>query len=421
MTLPPGPRGLPILGSAWHFLKDMPEFFLELASRGSLTGFMIGPYPSVLVNEPDEIGRILVSEAGNFRKSRGFQRTRRVLGDGLLTSEGAFHLRQRRLAQKAFTKARIDGYVPAMRKSAEELTARWQDGEKRNILDDMTSLALRIAAHTLFSANITGQAAEVGEALDLFLRHFPSLLIPGSELFDWLPHPTITARKKLDKVIYGMIEERRQAPEAGTDLLGLLMSAVDDEGDGGRMSDLQLRDELVTMLLAGHETTANALTFTLYLLALHPEWQDRLHAEARQGGEFPLNRMAFAEGIRLYPPAWTTARKNVEPYTLGKWTLPPGTTFFLSPLVTQRDARFFPNPLAFQPERPAPARMTYFPFGAGTRQCIGERFAWTEGSLILATLMRDWRFAYAENRPPRVQGTVTLRPRDGLPLVLTRR
>lgn len=422
MSLPPGPRGWPLVGSLFEFLRDMPEFFLEQASQRSISGFTLGPHPAVLVNEPEEIQRILVTEAGNFVKSRGFQRTRRVLGDGLLTSEGAFHLRQRRLAQKAFTRARIQAYAPAMLRAAGGLS--WTSGEVRDVLADMTSLTLRIAAETLFSADVTGRAADIGKALDTFLHHFPKMLIPGAEVLDWIPgHPLTRARRQIDSVLFSLIEERRRSADPGTDLLGLLMSAVDEEGDGGRMNDVQLRDELVTMLLAGHETTANALSFTLYLLAVNPAWQDKVREEALaqplELDSLPLTRNVFAEGIRLYPPAWTTGRKAVGPFRLGPWTLPAGCTVFVSPLVTHRDARFFSDPLAFLPSRERP-RQAYFPFGAGIRQCIGERFAWQEGVLILATLLKSWRFAYEANRPPRLQGSVTLRPRDGLGLRLRR-
>ena len=274
-------------------------------------------------------------------------------------------------------------------------------------------LTLAIVGKTLFDSDIEVDAAEVGVALESFMRSFTFLMLPGIEYLEKLPLPPVKRIRQsvetLDRIIYQMIAERRQSGRDHGDLLSMLITAQDDQGDGSGMTDRQLRDECVTLMLAGHETTSNALTWALYLLSQNPAVEAKLHAEldAVLGDRSPTpadlpqltyTEKVFAESMRLYPPAWMMARRVIEPLQLGEHTLPVGCMVFLSPWAVHHDARQFPDPYRFDPERFTPEakaarhRFAYFPFSGGPRNCIGEGFAWTEGILVLAALTRRWRF-----------------------------
>jgi cytochrome P450 len=417
------------------------EFLQRMARYGDVSHVRIGPQPVFLFRHPDAIKDVLVTQHRNFIKGRGLQRAKRLLGEGLLTSEGAFHLRQRRLAQPAFHRQRIAGYADVMAAYAERAAARWHDGQETDIAEEMMRLTLAIAGKTLFDADVEDEAEEIGEALTAALEMFSLALLPGAELMDRLPLPHTRrfnrARARLDDVVYRMIDERRASGEDRGDLLSMLMLARDVEGDGGAMTDEQLRDEAMTILLAGHETTANALAWTWDLLGRHPEVEARLHAEAYALGSGTLGmgdvsrlrytRMVLAESMRLYPPAWVVGYRAVDDCTVAGWHVPARALCVMSQFIVHRDARWFPDPDRFDPERWSAdrqaerPRFAYFPFGGGPRQCIGEQFAWTEGVLLLATIARKWRVrplrpAMAEPYP-----VFTLRPKDGVPVRLERR
>jgi cytochrome P450 len=419
------------------FLRQMREQY------GDLCYFQIGPQHMYLVSEPALIQEILVNQAGNFIKSRVLQKARSLLGDGLLTNEGAPQLRQRRLVQPAFHRDRMLGYGRVMSTLAMRERDRWSHGQTQDIHAAMMRLTLAIVGETLFSTDVEQKAPEVGEALTTFVSLFDRLMLPWFELLMHLP--TRTAREVrgaldvLDRIIYGVIESRRADPTDRGDLLSMLMLADDPENPGERMSDVQVRDEALTLFLAGHETTANALTWTWYLLSKHPEVEARFHAEidaVLTGGRavtpedvsaLKYTEHVFAEALRLYPPAWALGRMAKADFTLGEHRIPAGSILLMSPAVTQRDPRWFPEPDQFRPERwadPAfkPPKFAYFPFGGGARVCIGERFAWMEGILLLAAIGQRWRLRQdPADAVVEELAQVTLRPRGGLPMLVEAR
>ena len=435
-TQVPGPRGLWPVGQMYAFSRDPLTLLKGLArDYGDVARFKAGPQSIYLLSHPDHVRDLLVTHNARFKKGRALQRAKRLLGEGLLTSEGEFHRRQRRLAGPAFHKQRVAGYGRVMVEYAEKVSARWRDGEELDISEEMMRLTLAVVGKTLFDAEVESDADEVGAALTEVMNLFGYLMLPFSELLEKLPLPPrrrfLRARARLDAVIYRIIEERRREGRDRGDLLSTLLDAVDEEGDRTGMTDEQLRDEVMTVFLAGHETTANALTWAWYLLAQNPEAEARLHAELDEvlaGGRLPgpddvpalrYTEMVVAETMRLYPPAWALGRLALEDHEVGGYTIPRGSLVLVSQYVIHRDPRFWPDPERFDPERFAPEakaarpQFAYFPFGGGPRRCIGEGFAWTEAVLILATLARRWRARLVAGRAPEVLPRITLRPGPG--------
>jgi cytochrome P450 len=401
------------------------------ARWGDVASFRIGPRWFYLLSDPELVREVLVTHHRGFIKSLALQRARVLLGHGLLTSEGEFHLRQRRLAQPAFHRERVAGMAAAMVRRAEATADGWRAGARVDAAHEMMRMTLAIAGETLLGADVEAEADEIGAALTDALGLFDRLHNPFGPLLDRLPTPGTRrmrrARQRLDATIYRAIAERRASGTERDDLLGMLLAARDEEGDGGGMTDLQLRDELLTLFLAGHETTANALAWTWHLLARHPEAEARLHEELRTvlGGRaptaedfpaLPYTRAVLAESMRLYPPAWTIGREPVQDWQAGGYRIRAGSVVLVSPWVVHRDARWWSEPLAFQPERwmgaaeAAQPRFAYFPFGGGIRKCIGEGFAWMEGVLTLATLARRWRLVPVSGAEPVPEPRITLRP-----------
>jgi len=381
---------------------------------------------------------VLVTRADAYHKGRALERARRLLGQGLLTSEGALHLRQRRLMQPAFHRERIAGYGETMVRYAGRAADRWKAGETIDVHKEMVALTLAIVGKTLFDADVEEEADEIGKALTEALELFQRLLmVPYGEFLEKLPIPSTlrfrSVRRRLDATIARLIAERRRNPRDRKDLLTLLLLAQDTEGDGGGMTDTQLRDEAMTIFLAGHETTANAMAWTWHLLSQNPEAEGRLHGEldrvleGRAPGVADLPRlryteMVLSESMRLFPPAWILGRRAIVDHELGGYRIPAGSIVLLSQWITHRDARYFPDPVRFDPERftaeaqAARPRFSYFPFGGGPRVCIGEGFAWMEGVLVLATIARRWRFLPVDGIPVTPAAMITLRPKSGLPM-----
>jgi cytochrome P450 len=410
--------------------------------HGDIAHWRIGPQPIYLFSHPDLIRDVLVTNGKNFHKSRGLERAKRLLGNGLLTSEGEFHLRQRRLAQPAFHKQRIASYATTMTDYAARTSVRWRDGQYIDMHTEMMRLTLGIVARTLFDADVDAEAAEIGEALTTAFESFNIAMLPFTEYLERLPLPSVrrfnAAKATLDRAIYRIIDERRASGEDRGDLLSMLLMATDTEGDGTGMSDLQLRDEALTIFLAGHETTANALTWTWYLLSQHPDVERKLHDEVdrvlsgrapayEDMQSLPYTRMVLAESMRLYPPAWAIGRRALEKFDAMGYTIPKRAVVLMCPYIVQRDARFFPDPERFDPERWTPEaqasrpKFAYFPFGGGNRVCIGEQFAWMEGVMLIAQLSQKWRMRLDPSARLEVQPLITLRPRHGMPMILEKR
>ena len=431
---PPGPRSW-IPGRHLRAMQRDAIGFLRRAAAeyGDITHFTFGPQHVYLVNHPDMIHDVLVRYGRSFQKGRALQRTKIVLGEGLLTSEGDQHKRQRRLAQPAFHRDRIERYGEVMIDRAARLRETWRDGQELDVHHEMMRVTLSVVAKTLFNAEVDEEADDIGRSLTELMAMFPLLITPFGEYLRRLPLARSrrfeTALARIDRTIYGIIEERRRSGRDEGDLLSMLLLAQDEEGDGGGMTDKQVRDEAMTLFLAGHETTANALTWTLYLLSRNEAAENELHAELdRVLGDrlptpadyprLPYTEMVLAESMRVFPPAWGMGRLAMEDVPIGGWTIPRGAVVIVAPAVTHHDPRWWPDPLRFDPLRFTPVgkaarpRLTYFPFGAGTRICIGEGFAWMEGVLILATLAQRWRVRIAEEARP--QASITLRPRGGL-------
>ncbi len=432
---PPGPKGPPIIGIYPYFRKDPAAFLLKLSQEyGDLVYFTLGSQKIYFLNRPEFVQDILVTNQHKFIKSRMLQRSKVLLGEGLLTSEGQFHLRQRRLAQPAFHRERLIGYSRSMSEIAVRHSMRWRAGETRDISRDMMRLTLAVVAQTLFSADVDKDAQSVGEALDHVMSMFDTLLLPWADLLQKLPIPQMQrfekARDQLDRIIYGLIREHREAGVDRGDLLSMLLLAQ-DEDDGGVMTDKQVRDEALTLFLAGHETTSNALTWTWYLLSQHPDVEQKLHEELQtvlngrtpQFEDLPQLRyteMVFAESMRLYSPAWAIGRMSIEDHEVDGYRIPAQSIVILSPYAMHRNARFWPDPERFNPDRwTAEARdsrpkLAYFPFGAGPRICIGERFAWMEGMLVLATYAQNWRLRLEPGHKVQTLPQLTLRTRYGM-------
>ena len=441
MTAPaiaPGPKPSLLEAFSYRPGRDPLAFFTDLArTYGDIVAYRLGGERLLFVNQPQHIKDILVTHNRNFTKGRALQRTKRLLGEGLLTSEGAAHLRQRRLMQPAFHRERIAAYADMMVAYADRMRGAWRDGETLDVAREMNRLTLSIVGKTLFDADVESQAAEVGEALTGVMETFWMTMLPFSDLLEHLPLPKLrrgrAARAQLDAIIYGMIAERRRSKRDHGDLLSMLLSAQDEEAEGaaGRMSDVQVRDEAMTIFLAGHETTANALTWTWYLLSTAPDVEAKLHAEVDrvlQGrrpcvadiASLPFVERVVTESMRLYPPAWLIGRRAIADYELGPYVVPARTILVMSPFVTQRDVRFYTDPERFDPDRWTPEfrstlpKFAYFPFGGGPRQCIGESFAWMELVLLVAAIAQRWRLQLVPGHPVVPEPLVTLRTKHGM-------
>ncbi|MEK6243013.1 MAG: cytochrome P450 [Pseudomonadota bacterium] len=434
MSRPPGPRGLPIIGVARSFARDPLSFLTGVAAQyGDIANFRLGGIDVFFVRHPDYIREVLITQRASFTMTSLRAKINAVVGEGLFTSRGELHARQRRLIQPVFRKSRIEAYAGQMAELSLRMREQWRPGSVIDITNEMMKLTMLIAAQALFDHDIGEDTQKVSRNIGTVLEFFTRLSSPFLKLSLWLPLPSSLRFRKavrdLDAVIYRLIERRKGAASAGNDLLSLLMQAKDDETNV-QMTEKQLRDEILTLLIAGHETTANVLAWTFYLLAQRPDADQRLHDEARAvlGGRAAFTaadidrlvyaRMATQEGLRLYPPGWFIGREAQTDVKLGGYTVPKGAVVMMSQYVMHRDARFFDEPERFKPERwegdflERLPRGAYFPFSAGDRHCIGEGFAWQEALLILATLVERWRFELVPGQHIRPRPSVTLRP-DG--------
>ena len=435
-SLPPGPPGRWLLGNLLDVGPGQDQLgFLTRSARqyGDLVQLRFGRRLVLLAAHPDLVEQVLQAQHRNFAKGYFYRILSPLVGDGLLTSEGDFWLRQRRLAQPAFHRARIAAYAETMLAYADEIMADWRVGTPRDIYEDMTRLTLSVVGKTLFDADLAHEAAPVGAALGTALRELNGqisgleLLLPG-----WVPTPSRrrlqAAVRRLDGMVYRLIAERRASGQDRGDLLSALLHAQDE--DGSRMTDRQLRDEAMTIVLAGHETTAIALSWTWLLLAQHPDIEARVREEVqRVVGDRPpqvddvprltLLDAVLREAMRLYPPIVGIGRESTTEVELGGYRLPPGTNVFINLWLIQRDPRFFDRPDAFDPDRWLDGRtrdlprFAYFPFGGGPRLCIGQSFAMMEATLVLARIISQWRLELLPGRSVSMAAALTLRPIGG--------
>jgi cytochrome P450 len=412
--------------------RDSLRIYDELArTYGDICTVRLGRRTPVFIFNPAYIEQVLVVQHEKFEKGIALRGMKRLFGNGLLTSEGDFWRRQRRLAQPAFHRSHISSYGATMVDLALRHIAGWRVGETRDVADEMMRLTMDIVVKLLFGTKVDAESLAVSKCVDTIARHEMSrFLIPIP--YSW-PTPANyranRAYRHLDEIIFGIIDERRATGEDRGDLLSTLIHARDE--DGSSMSPQQLRDEVTTLFLAGHETTALTLAWSWYLLAEHPAAEARLLDELRSvlGGRPPavedLPRLPFTdavvrEALRLYPPAYIIGRLSIAPFELAGYSFPPGTGVAMVPWVMHREARYFDAPLEFRPERwldgladRLPAYV-YFPFGGGPRRCIGQGFAQMEAALLLATIAPRFRFQLVPGFKVELQPLVTLRPKHGI-------
>ena len=439
-VLPGGPGGRPVLGHLPAFNSAPPGFFLRCAREyGDIVPLRFGPARAVLLSHPDAIESVLVTHHTKFIKGPGLRRSTAFFGNGLLTSEGGFWRRQRKLAQPAFHRERIAAYTQIMVDETLRQMERWQDGQTGDIHAEMMQLTLRIATKTLFGTEVA-EVAQVSEAIGVGQDNFARWIGYLALLPDWFPTPVPPrlgrAVRQLDAIVYKLIRERRESGEDRGDLLSMLLRAQ-DEDDGTVMSDTQLRDEVMTLFLAGHETTALALSWAFLLLAENPEAAVLLRAELQSvlNGRPPTvtdraqlhyTEWVILETMRLYPPAWALGRTATEDCDVTGYRIPARSNVLMSQFAVHRDPRTFADPETFRPARwdgdfaRKIPKYAYFPFGGGPRICIGNTFALMEAVLLLATIAQQYRFCLAPGPPIVPQATITLRPKYGIRAIFQR-
>jgi cytochrome P450 len=404
--------------------RRFPDFLSGITARyGNVVAFALPWRSYVFVNEPALIKEILVTQQHAFSKSLGTRVLRLLLGEGLLTSEDPLHRTMRRIVQPAFHRERIAEYARIMQRDADEFTGRLGGDQVFDAHAAMTALTLRIATETLFGSDESESAVAVADALRLMMNEFPAMLTPIGALRQRLPlrntRRFARARRMLDAIIYALIARRRADGVDRGDALSMLLASQAAQTQN-RVDDEQIRDEIMTLFIAGHETTANLLTWTLYLLAQHPAIDARTAAAAAAGDHGHFGRL-IKEVLRLYPPAWIIGREAMRDVTLGDGSfIPRGTTVFAAPLVLHRRADYFTDPERFDPDRWSdwePVPFAYVPFGAGARRCIGEEFALREAAIVLQTILQRFRFGLAPGTRVKIAPLVTLRPEG--PVMLT--
>jgi cytochrome P450 len=447
---PAGPTVASRIAARTLFNVDSPAFYQENAARyGDVCSFLTpNGFRQFQFNHPDTIADMLVRDAQHHLRGVVLRRARGILGDGLLTSEEPLHLRQRRLCQPAFHRARLASYGEEIVRLTQEMLAAWpSQAGSIEAHAEMVRLTLRITSRCLLGTDVHDSVQTFVDSMQIFNDYLPFALLPGAALLERLPIGPMPRMKRalaaLDDLIFGIIRERRTSGRLGDDLLGMLLEAEDESG---AMSDRQVRDEALTILLAGHETTANALTFALWNVAKYPAIQRKMrdevelfcgssNGEVRSPEAADFRRLSyiervFAESMRLYPPAWVVARTAMRPYTMRTGErIPRGAHLIASQLVVHHDPRWWPDPLRFDPDRfldtakASRPKFAYFPFGGGARYCIGEGFAWMEGVLMLATVLqqRELHLPDATVRTLPITPKFTIRPSDPVPIQVTPR
>ena len=446
--LPPGPPEPPVVGQSFRYLRNPVGLMQEAATYGDLATMSVKPALVYLVSHPELIRQLFVVNHPSVGRGRMTLTLQYLMGMGLVTADGPLHLRQRRLMQPQFHHRRIQSYGEIMSDFTLRHQQRWRDGDRIDLSAEMSELTLHVVVKALFDLDLPDTVRRIGEAFELsndYIKSRDNQPPPVRRLFHRLPLPFTRRFKRglayLDATVYDLIEQRRQSGLEGNDLLSMLLNVRDDEAESAEdavMTDQQVRDEVITLFAAGHETTAVALTWTWYLLATHPDVQARFHAELDEViGDRPptpedlpnltLTDQILTESMRLYPPIWSTGRMTFEPIELGGYRIPAGAALVAPQLIIHRDPRWFEEPLEFRPERWTPEfrenlpRFAYYPFGGGPRLCIGEGFAWMEAKLLLAALGQRWGMQHDANQAIELQPLVSLRPKGGMPMRVERR
>ena len=469
---PPGPASKIPGKLIRQFLHDPIKTLTSIAQKyGDISHFKLGPKQHVyLINNPDYIEKVLIYNHRNFKKGKRLQTAKALLGEGLVTSEGELHSRQRRLIQPIFHPKQIMTYGKVMTDYANLLQDRWKDGDTIDISQEMTRLTLGIICKSVLNYDVESETQQIGKALTTTRNYSKRLQNPIGHVLDKFPIlPKVRgareAKKELDSLVYGLISDRRQQQESKKDkgyddLLSRLMNAQDSSMAGsatshgatsnGKMPDKQVRDEVMTIFIAGHETTANALTWTFYLLSQNPDIERKLHEEIDSvvGGSSSSSRSSngdartpttddipqlqytekvLRESMRLYPPVWTMGRYVENDYPVGEYIIPAGSSILMSQYVMHHDPRYYEEHDRFNPERWTEEfksrlpRFSYFPFGGGIRGCIGEPFAWMEGILILSTIAQKWTMRLVPGQRIKLDPAITLRPKYGIKMKLVKR
>ena len=451
-----------------QFIRD-PINTLSMIAReyGEISYFKLGPEHVYLINNPDYIEKVLIYDHHNFKKGKRLQTAKAVLGEGLVTSEGDFHNRQRRLIQPIFLPKQIMIYSNIMTDYAVRMRNRWKDRSTVDISEEMMRLTLGIICKSVLNYDVESEAQEVGKALTIVRNYSKRLQSPMGQVLNKIPilpapKRAREARKKLDSLVYGLISNRRQQEESGNemrydDLLSRLMQAQESNTanhvsnndipstsmspiptSNGKMSDKQVRDEVMTIFIAGHETTSNALTWTFYLLSRYPDVERKLHDEIELvlGNRIPTvddipklqyTEMVLRESMRIFPPVWTMGRRVENDYSVGEYTIPSGSSILMCQYVMHHDPRYYEKPEEFNPDRWTDdfktrlPRFSYFPFGGGIRGCIGESFAWMEGVLIIATIAQEWSMHLVPSQRIKLDPAITLRSKYGMKMKLSQR
>jgi cytochrome P450 len=440
--LPPGPKTKFPLGHLFSYRRDCIGFLKKISKEyGDVVHFKMGPIRVVLLNHPDHIKEILSTQHKNFVKGRPLEMAKELLGEGLLTSEGEYHKRQSRMIQPAFHRNMIESYVPAVTKCVTQMMNKWEDGMTVDMKDEMTKMSIAIAGMALFNADIEKEAPEINEALDTATSLFGRISLPLSELLLKVPVPgTIRfnkAKARLDNTVKRMIDERIRNKMDNGDLISLLLRSQNENGDAG-MSDQQIRDEAITLFLTAFDTTSTALTWVWYLLSQNLEVEQELYKEIDfvLNGRLPVaddiaklryTRMVFGESMRLYPPSYVIPRQAQEDFSIDKYIIPRGSIILVSPYLIHRDPRFYPEPEKFDPyswdkhSHGLNSKYEYFPFSRGPRSCIGEPFAWMQGTVVLASVAQSWRIKHVPGHRVELLPLINLRPKHGMMMTLHRR
>ncbi len=437
--LPPGPKGLWFFGNTFPYGKDPLGFIIRCAREyGDIFQMNLLGTPIYTLTHPDHIEYVLRTHHRNFTKDFFTHQVSRLLGQGLLTNEGESWRLQRQLAQPAFQVNQLQKYGSLMVNAAQRMLDTWRDGDTFDVHPQMMRLTLDVVSRALFSSEVADDSATVGAALEEAMKHLTHPL-SYTRFGPWLPTPGLwrfhRAIRQLDEVVYRMIRQRRAMSERPDDFLTRLLTLRDENGK--EMTDRQVRDEIMTLFLAGHETTALAMSYCFYLLARNPDVESTLAAEVnevlagRAATADDVPRLRYTEWViketmRLYPPAWGIGREPIADCKIGGYHVPKGTQIQLVQFVAHRDSRWFDDPESFRPERwdndlaRRIPRCAYFPFGDGPRICIGNHFAMMETVLILATVMQRFRLRLVSDRPVELIASITLRPKHGIPMVVQR-